>query len=162
MQERGILNAHSIRCRYFSLPGVFKERQVILLCRYSNSSPSRPHYLVYIMDANKRPSSNNNPTPQHSNVPASQPFYNAKMPRRYATTLNNHMQKRRVEFTTVTVPEGPHHQEIWTATITFTYALDAQDKVVPVPFFYVGQGSSKGAALTAASLLALQELGYEP
>ncbi|KAG8996074.1 hypothetical protein FRB94_014470 [Tulasnella sp. JGI-2019a] len=102
------------------------------------------------------------PTFQRLNVPASWPLYNAKMPKRYATTLNNHMQKKRVDFTTVTVPEGPHHQEIWTAMITFTYSLNAQDKVVPVPFLYVAQGTSKGAALTAASLLALQELGYEP
>ncbi|KAG9001929.1 hypothetical protein FRB94_000687 [Tulasnella sp. JGI-2019a] len=82
--------------------------------------------------------------------------------KRYAITLNNHMQRGRITFNTVTKSEGPRHQESWTVTITVTHALNANDEEVPVPFFRVGQGTSKGAALTAASLLALQALGYEP
>ncbi|KAG9001928.1 hypothetical protein FRB95_007503 [Tulasnella sp. JGI-2019a] len=111
------------------------------------------------MDKNQRPSSSNVPTSQHPSLLA---FNNAKMPKRYATTLNNHMQKGRVAFDIVTVPEGPQHEQIWTATITFTYALNAQGMEVTVPVFYVDQGPSKGAAITAASLRALQGLGYEP
>ncbi|KAG8991500.1 hypothetical protein FRB94_012457 [Tulasnella sp. JGI-2019a] len=81
--------------------------------------------------------------------------------KRYPVILNNLKQKKLVDYEVVEVPEGPRHEEKWTVTILFKFALDASGSaLLPRPEGYVAPGRTKGEALTIASFYALQHLGY--
>ncbi|KAG8990323.1 hypothetical protein FRB95_010956 [Tulasnella sp. JGI-2019a] len=81
--------------------------------------------------------------------------------KRYAVYLNNLRQKKLVDYEIVAVSEGLRHDERWTTTILFKFALDEfKSALVPRPGGYTAIGKTKGEALTIASFYALQHLGY--
>ncbi|KAG8990921.1 hypothetical protein FRB94_013016 [Tulasnella sp. JGI-2019a] len=82
--------------------------------------------------------------------------------KRYAVTLNNLKQANLVDYTIVNVPDGPQHQQNWTVTIIFNFALNRSNRLplTPQPEGYTANSGSKGEALTIASFYALRHLGY--
>ncbi|KAG8988218.1 hypothetical protein FRB94_003199 [Tulasnella sp. JGI-2019a] len=85
--------------------------------------------------------------------------------KRYATTLNNLKQKKLVDYETIEIREGAHHQESWTVTVLLKFAHKVESDgrrtvLTPKSLGYTATANAKREALTIACYYALQDLGY--